>query len=90
MRRRRKARFHIPAKYILFTLSALCVAMMFASFLFDVQFTPLNTAAEVVADCFIDNRSRNLHLNRKAADDIPAYNCHLIFPPVQRAANLLF
>lgn len=48
MRRRRKARFHIPAKYILFTLSALCVAMMFASFLFDVQFTPLNTAAGYV------------------------------------------
>lgn len=48
MRRRRKARRHIPAKYMLWTLSVLCVAAMFASFLFDVQFTPLNTAAGYV------------------------------------------
>lgn len=48
MRRRRKARHHIPAKYILWFLTVLCVAAMFASFLFDVPFTPLNTAAGYV------------------------------------------
>ncbi len=48
MRRRRKARRHIPAKYVLWFLSILCVAAMFASFLFDVPFTPLNTAAGYV------------------------------------------
>ena len=48
MRRRRKARRHIPAKYILWFLTVLCVAAMFASFLFDVPFTPLNTAAGYV------------------------------------------
>lgn len=48
MRRRRKAHFHIPVKYILFFLSVLCVITMFASFLFDVRFTPLNTAAGYV------------------------------------------
>lgn len=48
MRRRRKARRHIPAKYILWFLTVLCVATMFASFLFDVPFTPLNTAAGYV------------------------------------------
>ncbi len=48
MKRRRKARFKIPAKYILMTLSAFCIIAMFASFLFDVQFTPLNTAAGYV------------------------------------------
>ncbi len=48
MRRRRKARRHIPAKYVLWFLSILCVAAMFASFLFDVSFTPLNTAAGYV------------------------------------------
>lgn len=48
MRRRRKARHHIPAKYMLWSLSVLCVAAMFASFLFDVRFTPLNTAAGYV------------------------------------------
>lgn len=48
MKRRRKSRFQIPAKYILVTLSALCIIAMFASFLFDVQFTPLNTAAGYV------------------------------------------
>lgn len=48
MKRRRKTRFQIPAKYILVTLSALCIIAMFASFLFDVQFTPLNTAAGYV------------------------------------------
>ncbi len=47
-RRRRKARFHIPLKYVLLSLSALCVTAMFASFLFDVSFTPLNTAAGYV------------------------------------------
>ncbi|MDE6888300.1 MAG: rod shape-determining protein MreC [Eubacterium sp.] len=45
MRRRRKTRRRIPAKYMLWSLSVLCVAAMFASFLFDVSFTPLNTAA---------------------------------------------
>lgn len=45
MKRRRKARRHIPAKYMLWALSVLCVAAMFASFLFDVSFAPLNTAA---------------------------------------------
>ncbi len=44
-RRRRKARFHIPVKYVLLSLSTLCIMAMFASFLFDVSFTPLNTAA---------------------------------------------
>lgn len=48
MRRRRKARHHIPAKYILWFLTVLCVTAMFASFLFDVPFTPLNTAAGYV------------------------------------------
>ena len=48
MRRRGKARRHIPAKYVLWFLSILCVAAMFASFLFDVSFTPLNTAAGYV------------------------------------------
>ena len=48
MKKRRKARFKIPAKYILMTLSAFCIIAMFASFLFDVQFTPLNTAAGYV------------------------------------------
>ena len=48
MRRRRKARRLIPAKYMLWSLSVLCVAAMFASFLFDVQFTPLNTASGYV------------------------------------------
>ena len=48
MRRRKKARFHIPVKYILLFLSALCVVTMFASFLLDIQFTPLNTAAGYV------------------------------------------
>ncbi len=48
MRRRRKARRRIPAKYMLWFLSVLCVAAMFASFLFDVPFTPLNTAAGYV------------------------------------------
>lgn len=48
MRRRRKVRRHIPAKYVLWFLSILCVAAMFASFLFDVSFTPLNTAAGYV------------------------------------------
>ncbi len=45
MRRRRKARFHIPVKYVLLSLTALCIAAMFASFLLDFSFTPLNTAA---------------------------------------------
>ncbi len=45
MRRRRKTRRRIPAKYMLWSLSVLCVSAMFASFLFDVSFTPLNTAA---------------------------------------------
>lgn len=44
MRRRRKTRRRIPAKYMLWSLSVLCVSAMFASFLFDVSFTPLNTA----------------------------------------------
>lgn len=44
-RRRRKARIQIPGKYVLLSLSALCIAAMFASFLFDISFTPLNTAA---------------------------------------------
>lgn len=48
MRRRRKARRNIPAKYLLWFLSVLCVVAMFASFLFDVSFTPLNTAAGYV------------------------------------------
>lgn len=48
MRRRRKARRHIPAKYVLWFLSVVCVAAMFASFLFEVPFTPLNTAAGYV------------------------------------------
>ncbi len=48
MKKRRKARFKIPAEYILMTLSAFCIIAMFASFLFDVQFTPLNTAAGYV------------------------------------------
>lgn len=48
MKRRRKARFHIPLKYVLLSLSTLCIIAMFASFLFDVSFTPLNTAAGYV------------------------------------------
>lgn len=48
MRRRRKARFHVPVKYVLVSLSALCIAAMFASYVFDVSFTPLNTAAGYV------------------------------------------
>ena len=48
MKRRRKARFHIPLKYVLLSLSTLCIIAMFASFLFDVTFTPLNTAAGYV------------------------------------------
>lgn len=48
MKRRKKARFHIPVKYVLLFLSALCILTMFASFLFDVSFTPLNTAAGYV------------------------------------------
>lgn len=44
-RRRRKSRFHIPVKYVLLSLSILCIMAMFASFLLDVSFTPLNTAA---------------------------------------------
>ena len=45
MRRRRKFRRRIPAKYMLWSLSVLCIIAMFARFLFDVPFTPLNTAA---------------------------------------------
>lgn len=48
MKRRKKARFHIPVKYVLLFLSLLCILTMFASFLFDVRFTPLNTAAGYV------------------------------------------
>lgn len=48
MRRRRKSRRHIPAKYMLWALSILCIGAMFASFLFDVSFAPLNTAAGYV------------------------------------------
>ena len=48
MRRRKKTRFHIPARYVLFTLSALCVAAMFASFLSGFTIEPLNTAAGYV------------------------------------------
>lgn len=48
MKRRRKARFHIPLKYVLLSLTALCIAAMFASYLFSVPFTPLNTAAGYV------------------------------------------
>lgn len=47
-RRRRARRFHIPVKYILLSLSALCIMAMFASYLLDVAFTPLNTAAGYV------------------------------------------
>lgn len=48
MRRRRKARLHIPVKYVLLSLTALCVIAMFASFLSGVTITPLNTAAGYV------------------------------------------
>ena len=48
MNRRRKARFQIPAKYVLFSLSVLCVLAMFASFLFEIPFTPLHTVAGYV------------------------------------------
>ncbi len=44
-RRRRRARFHIPVKYVLLSLTALCITAMFASFVFDISFAPLNTAA---------------------------------------------
>ena len=37
MNRRRKARFQIPAKYVLFSLSVLCVLAMFASFIFIID-----------------------------------------------------
>jgi len=45
MSRRRKARFHIPAKYVLLALTGLCIVTMFASFIFGFTFAPLNTAA---------------------------------------------
>ncbi len=45
MKRRRKARFHIPVKYVLVSLSTLCILAMFASYLLDFSFTPINTAA---------------------------------------------
>ena len=48
MKRRRKARFHIPLKYTLLSLSVLCIIAMFASFIFDITFTPLNTVAGYV------------------------------------------
>lgn len=48
MKRRRKARLHIPVKYVLLSLTALCIIAMFASFLSGVTFTPLNTAAGYV------------------------------------------
>lgn len=48
MNKRKKARFHIPTRYVLFSLSAVCIVAMFATFLFDVPFTPLRTAAGYV------------------------------------------
>ncbi len=48
MKRRRKARFQIPVKYVLAALTAFCIVSMFASFLLDIRFTPLNTAAGYV------------------------------------------
>ncbi len=47
-RRRKKARYHIPLKYVLLSLTVLCIAAMFASFIFGVSFTPLNTAVGYV------------------------------------------
>lgn len=48
MNRRRKARFHIPTKYVLLALTGLCVITMFASFLFGFTIGPLNAAAGYV------------------------------------------
>ncbi|MCR5467509.1 MAG: rod shape-determining protein MreC, partial [Lachnospiraceae bacterium] len=45
---RRKAKQSLPPKYFLFALSFICVVMIIASFVFDLNNTPLNEVAGVV------------------------------------------
>lgn len=45
---RRKSKQSVPAKYLLFALSVLCVIMIILSFVMDLRSTPLNSAAGLV------------------------------------------